>query len=123
MKKIILNIELLIQIAILIYSFQVFFLDTFNGSKNHQIASIMVLLALANFGEFVIRLFTHRSALLAYYFFGVIAYISILVIASSFTNVVENIFFDLYFYGGSIVLSLFYTVSGFFILKEIKANS
>ena len=123
MQRKILLLELLIQATILISCFLSFFLKIVGSGNYFEIIYVMIILAVANIVGFFIRIFTYQSRLMAYYFFAVIAYMLSLFILSLLGNVINNAIFNIYFYGGSLLLSFYYTISGFFILKEINKNS
>ena len=123
MKRKILEIELLGSITILLYCFLWFFLDIFDTVNDYEILYIMIVLALANFIGFFIRIFTHQSYLMGFYFFGVIAFFLLLFIILFLGASPDNIFFKIYFYGGSLLLSFYYSISGFLIIREIVNNS
>lgn len=84
---------------------------------------VLIFLAISNTVGFLIRIFTYKSNLMAYYFFGVTLYLLTLGLAVVIDQAFESSFFRIYLFGGSLLLSSYYTVSGFFIIKEISSNS
>lgn len=123
MKLKILKAELIFQIVVILACSIWFGLQPLKNDSNFVVLYILLFLAISNIVGFLIRIFTYKSDLMAYYFFGVIFYLISLILIGLTDQELDSAFLKIYLVVGSLVISLYYTVSGFFILKEIRLNS
>ena len=123
MKLKILKTELIIQILVISICFIWFVLEHLKTDSYFIMLYVLIFLAISNTVGFLIRIFTYKSKLMAYYFFGVIFYLLTLGQAVVIDQAFEAAFFRVYLFGGGLLLSFYYNVSGFFIIREISSNS
>ena len=123
MKLKILKIELTVQILLFLACSIWFVLGGLSQNTSYILFYILPLLALFNLVGFLVRIFTVRSKWMMFYFFAVLIYLAILVLMALINVNPTSTFSNAYLFGGSLLLSLFYTISGFFILKETKQTS
>jgi len=123
MKLKILKIELAFQILLFLACGIWFILGGLSQNTSYILFYILPLLALSNLVGFLIRIFTVKSKWMMYYFFAVLIYLTTLFLMALSGESPTSTFSKAYLFGGSLLLSLFYTISGFFILKETKRNS
>lgn len=122
MKMKILKTELIFQILVLLACFIWFLVTGIHDNYFYILFYIFPILAAANFLGFFVRIFTVRSKWMAYYFMAVIIYLPILFLL---WGMYESSYFfisKIYFYAGSVLISLYYTVSGFFIIQDQRIN-
>ncbi|SEF50275.1 hypothetical protein SAMN05421847_0156 [Halpernia humi] len=121
MKLKILKVEIVIQILILI-ACSIWYAINFNHNPFFILLYILLILAFSNFIGFLVRVFTVKSNWMKYYFFIIIFYLASLYILGAIFDV-ENYFFKFYLIVFSLLISLYYTFSGFYIIKELKLSS
>ncbi|SFH91290.1 hypothetical protein SAMN05443292_0753 [Halpernia frigidisoli] len=117
MKTKILKIELAIQLLIILASLVYYFFNVKDGF--FIIFTILPILAVSNFIGFLVRIFTIKSKFMMYYFFIVLIFFLSLYIFGSFLNLNDE-FFMLYLIIISLLISLYYTLSGFYLIKDLK---
>ena len=120
MKTKILKIELAIQLLIILASLIYYFFNVKDGF--FIIFTILPILAVSNFIGFLVRIFTIKSKFMMYYFFIVLIFFFSLYIFGPFLNLNDD-FFMLYLIIISLLISLYYTLSGFYLINDLKSKS
>ncbi|MEC5156296.1 hypothetical protein [Chryseobacterium sp. MP_3.2] len=121
MKRKILKTELILQIIFIFACLIWFILIGMHENEFYIFFYIFPLLAATNFLGFFVRIFTVRSNWMAYYFLAVLIYLPTLFLLSLMVASSTSAFYKIYFYGGSLSISLFYTITGFFIIQDESA--
>lgn len=118
MKLKILKTELIIQIVFNFASLIWFVLIGLHENEFYIGFYILPLLAAVNILGFFVRILTIRSKWMVYYFLAVLIYLPSLFIMSALLGTFTSILYKIYFFGGSLLISLFYTLSGFFMIQD-----
>ena len=122
MKLKILKTELIFQIVVILACFIWFISGQLKSDGFLILLYILPILAISNILGFLVRIFTYQSRLMVYYFFGAIFYLLILGLMGLIDQVSNSTFFKIYLFGGSLLISLYYTISGFFIIRENRES-
>lgn len=122
MKLKILKTELIVQIIVISACLIWWSSQLVKSNSSFVVLYILLFLAISNIIGFLVRVFTYHSKLMIYYFFIVIFYLPSLFLISFVTEEFTSIFFKIYLVGGSLLISLFYTVFGFYIIKKLQLD-
>lgn len=118
MKLKILKTELIFQILVILACTTWFLVRGIQDNYFYILVYIFPSLAAVNFLGFFVRIFTVRSKWMAYYFMAVLIYLPILFLLWGMYESSYFFILKIYFYAGSVLISLYYTVSGFFIIQD-----